>query len=81
MTFEFITHRDFDSTPAQYVRYLRDTQRAAEATLTKPVQKWPRGSSHDISRAIISECAEAYEDIVLEFGLFDAHGRLADFAQ
>ena len=77
---EFITERDCDTTPAQYARYLRDTYANAKRTLTLPEQQWPRGSSHDISRAIMAECDEAHADLALEFGLFDAYGRLAEFA-
>jgi hypothetical protein len=80
MTFEFINARDFDDTPAQYVRYLRDSYANAERILSLPEQKWPRGSSHDISRAIMAECQEAHDDIALEFGLYSAEGKLIDYA-
>ncbi len=78
---EFIAERDFETTPSRYAQYLRDTYRNAERNLSLPEQKWPRGSSHDISRAIMAECDEAYGDLALEFGLFNADGRLAEFAQ
>jgi hypothetical protein len=80
MAFEFITERDFDSTPAQYVQYLRDSHNYAKRILSLPVQQWPRGSSHEISRAIMAECAEAHDDIALEFGLYSAEGKLVDYA-
>lgn len=79
--FEFIQLRDFDTTPERYVAYLRDTHAAAKNTLAKPAEQWPRGSSHEVSRAIIHECDMAYEDVVLEFGLFSAEGKLVGFAE
>ena len=78
---EFISERDFETTPARYAEYLRDTYSNAKRNLSLPEQKWPRGSSHDISRAIMAECDEAYGDLALEFGLFNADGHLAEFAQ
>jgi hypothetical protein len=70
-----------DTTPAHYVQYLRDTKRNAERILSEPVQNWPKGTSHDISRQIIDECAEHYENLVLDFGEFTAYGKLAGFAR
>jgi hypothetical protein len=81
MPYEFISQRDFETAPQRYANYLRDTQANARRTLQEPEQKWPRGSSHDISRQIIDECQEAYEELVLDFGVFDAHGRLVEFAE
>ena len=81
MAFEFITERDFDSTPAQYAKYLLDSRLNARRILSLPVQQWPRGSSHEISRAIIAECGEAHDDIALEFGLYSADGKLVDYAE
>lgn len=80
MTPEFITARDFDTTPARYAQYLSDTRDNAERTLSLPDQQWPRGSSHDISRAIIAECDEAHHDLALEFGLYSAAGTLVGWA-
>lgn len=81
MAFEFIQPRDFDSTPARYVQYLRDSYNNAKRILSEPVQQWPRGTSHEISRAIMAECQEAHEDIALEFGLYSAEGKLVDYAE
>lgn len=81
MAFEFITERDFDSTPAKYVQYLRDSHSNAKRILSMPEQQWPRGSSHEISRAIMAECEEAHDDIALEFGLYSAEGKLVDYAE
>ncbi len=75
-----VADRDFETTPARYAAYLRDTYENSKRILGEPVQQWPRGSSHDISRQIMEEAQERYEDIVLEFGTFDAHGKLNGFA-
>jgi hypothetical protein len=48
MTNEFINPRNIELTPAQYVRYLRDTHANAKRILSLPVQQWQRGSSHEI---------------------------------
>lgn len=78
--YKFITeYNPYDSTVKQYVRYLESCIHAAKANLAKPVVTWPNGSSHEISMMMITECESAYADIVLEHGLFDAHGRLVDF--
>jgi len=77
---EFIAARDFDTTPTRYAEYLRDTYSNAKRILSLPEQQWPRGSSHNISRAIMAECDEAYGDLALEFGLFNANGKLVDYA-
>jgi hypothetical protein len=69
-----------DATPTAYVDYLRHTVAVAKRTLAQPEEQWPKGSSHVISRQVISEAQEAYEELALEHGLFDAHGRLASFA-
>ena len=81
MAYEFITARDFDTTPERYAAYLRDTHAAAKRTLEAPAQQWPRGSSHEIARAIMAECDEALGDLSIEFGLFNADGRLVAFAR
>lgn len=73
MSYEFISAREFDTTPKQYEQYLRDTYANAKETFAKPVQNWPRGTSHEIARAIMSECEAAICDLRLEFGLFDPH--------
>jgi hypothetical protein len=69
-----------DATPTTYVNYLRHTVAVAKRALAQPEQQWPKGSSHVISRQVIFEAQEAYEELALEHGLFDAHGRLAAFA-
>lgn len=79
--YEFIHARSFDTTPTKYVQYLRDTWLCASNTLKQPVQNWPRGDSHTISRAIQSECEAAHEDIALEFGEYDACGCLTGYAE
>lgn len=77
---EFVSERDFDTSPARYAKYLRDTYKNAERTLSLPVQNWPKGSSHEIARAIMMECQEAHDDLALEFGLYSAEGKLVDYA-
>lgn len=79
--FEFIAPRDFDTTPKRYAQYLRDSYRTAERTLELPVEKWASGTSHEISRTIMSECKEAMADLALDFGLFTADGKLSDYAE
>jgi hypothetical protein len=69
-----------DVTPEHYASYLRDKLRNAERILSLPVQTWPKGSSHDIARAIIDECQEHYSNLVLDHGQFTAYGQLAGFA-
>ena len=79
MAYEFIEERDFDCSPASYAEYLRATEASARRTLEQPEAKWPRGSSHEISRQILDECQDAYAGLALDFGLFDLHGRLVGF--
>lgn len=81
MEYEFIQARDFECTPKRYEQYLKDTYANAKRTLEMPEQQWPRGSSHEISRAIMSECEDAACDLRLEFGLFDPFtGKCVDLA-
>lgn len=80
MAYEFICERDFETTPARYAEYLKDTYANAQRTLSMPVQQWPRGNSHEISRAVMLECEEAICDLRLEFGLFNSEGKLAGYA-
>lgn len=78
--YEFITeYSPYDSTVKQYVEYLKSCVHAAKANLAKPVVAWPKGSSHAVSMMMITECESAYADIVVEYGLFDAYGKLVDF--
>lgn len=80
MEFEFISPRDFETTPARYAQYLRDSYNNAKCILSDPVQQWPRGTSHEIARAIMAECELAHDDLALEFGLFTPYGKLAGYA-
>lgn len=81
MAYEFICERDFETTPARYAKYLKDTYANAQRTLSMPVQHWPRGTSHEISQAIIFECEEAICDLRMQFGLFDAEFKLVGYAE
>lgn len=72
--------QDSDATPQAYAEYLRHNVEVARRTLLEPVQQWPRGSSHDISRQIIAEAQEAYSVLAIERGLYDATGKLSSFA-
>lgn len=78
---EFISTRDFETSPSRYVEYLRDAYRNAEKTLSQPVQQWPKGSSYEIAHAIMLECEEAHYDVALEFGLYDVNGKLIGYAE
>lgn len=78
MTYQFITARDFETTPARYAEYLHDTYIYADQMLSRPVQKWPAGDSHTISNAIKNECRIAILELNIDFGLFNAHGYLVD---
>lgn len=69
-----------DGDPARYVEYLRDCYRTAARILREPVQQWPRGDSHSISREIQALATEYAFDVKLEFGLFDAYGKLTGYA-
>lgn len=80
MTYEFICNRDFETTPTEYAKYLKSTYDNAKRILSLPVENWPRGTSHEISSFIISECEDAICDLKLEFGLFNADGKLVGFA-
>lgn len=78
--YQFITPYDPSIfTTKTYVRYLESCIHAAKANLAKPVIAWPNGSSHEISKAMIAECESSYADMVIQYGLFDAYGKLVDF--
>ena len=81
MNHQYVSEKDVDVTPKTYIKYLRDTFNNAKGNLALPEQQWPRGSSHDISRAIMEECEDLYFDTVLEYGLFSAYGKLIDFQE
>ena len=70
-----------DGDPARYVDYLRDCWRAAARALRQPAQRWPTGDSHTVSREI-QALAHAYAfDMALEYGVYDAHGKLTGYAR
>lgn len=78
----FITSFDpVDGNPARYVEFLRDTYRNAKRILREPVQQWPRGTSHEIAKAQMLEAEEKAQDMMLDYGLFDAYGKLTGYAQ
>ena len=80
---DFIAPFDtLDGDPARYVEFLRDTYRNAKRILREPVQQWPRGSSHDISRAIMLDAEIIAQDMAIDYGLFDPFtGRVVDYAR
>lgn len=71
-----------DGDPARYVDFLRDAYRNARRILREPEQQWPRGSSHDISRAIMADAEIIAADMAVEYGLFDPFtGRVVGYAR
>lgn len=60
-----------DADPARYVEFLRDTYRNARRILREPEQQWATGSSHEISRRLMTEAEIIANDIAVEYGLFD----------
>ena len=69
-----------DGEPARYVEFLRDTYRNAKRILSMPVQQWPRGSSHEIAQAQMLEAEANAQDMMLDYGIFDAYGKLTGYA-
>ena len=76
MEYEFIHEKSFDTPAKVYAKYLYDTKKTAEETLLKPVQNWPKGTSHEISRIVITEVESAAFDLNLNYGTFDANGKV-----
>jgi hypothetical protein len=70
-----------DGNPARYVEYLRDCWRCAARTLRRPVEQWPAGDSHSVSREIQALAQGYASDMAVEYGLFDAYGRLTGYAR
>lgn len=70
-----------DGDPARYVEYLRDCWRTAANTLRQPVQHWPRGTSHDVARQIQALAHARAQDMAIDYGLFDANGRLTGYLE
>lgn len=70
---------DSDSTPAQYLQYLRHQYRVARRTLAQPVEQWPTGTSHEISRETMALCEEHAFDLKVTHGKFNANGQFAGF--
>lgn len=60
-----------DADPARYVEFLRDTYRNARRIMREPEQQWQTGSSHAISRRIMTDAEIIASDIAVEYGLFD----------
>jgi hypothetical protein len=69
-----------DGDPERYVEYLRDCWRNAARILREPVQQWPRGDSHSISREIQAIAQEYASDMAIDYGLFNAYGKLTGYA-
>lgn len=69
-----------DGDPGRYVEFLRDTYRNAKRIMSLPVQQWPRGSSHEISRGMMIEAEAKAQDMMLQYGVFDAYGKLTGYA-
>ena len=80
MTTPLVQPFDRIGDPAQYVEYLRACYRTANRTLREPVQQWPRGDSHSVSREIQALAIQYATDVQLEFGLFNAYGQLTGYA-
>jgi hypothetical protein len=70
-----------DGDPERYVEYLRDCWRAAARALRQPAQRWPAGDSHIVSREIQALAQEYAFDLALEYGVYDAHGKLTGYAR
>jgi hypothetical protein len=70
-----------DGDPARYVEYLRDCWRSAAMNLNRPVQQWATGDSHSMSREIQRLCEEYAQGMAIEYGVFDAHGKLTGYAR
>lgn len=80
MAFQFIAEFDVLGNPEHYAQYLRETYKNSKRILGLPEQQWPKGSSHEISRQIMQECDEAYCDLNLTYGLYDAFGKLVGYS-
>lgn len=62
-------------------KYLQDCIRGARANLAKPNIRYPNGRmSHDVEREHLAQCEFELADLAIDCGLFDAHGRLVDYA-
>ena len=68
-----------DGDPNRYIEYLRDCWRAAARTLRQPAQNWPTGNSHAVSREIQNLAQEYAFDMALEYGVYDAYGKLIGY--
>ena len=70
-----------DQDPAKYIEHLRDIWRNAARHLRQPVQQWPAGDSHTISRNLQLEAQAIAMDMAVEYGIYDAYGRLTGYSR
>lgn len=72
---KYIKPHDFETTPAKYAEYLKHEVNNAKKILAEPEVQWSIGSSHVFSQKVIAECKFAYQNLIIDFGLWDADGR------
>lgn len=77
---KLLNSRDFETTPAQYAKFIHTQISWAKGILVQPAQAWQNGSSHVLARQMIDECTVAYANLVLEHGQFYANGSFAGFS-
>jgi len=75
----FIQSRDAETTPAQYANYLQHQYDNAKRHLAAPDVQWGNGSSHEFSRAQITEINEAYQNLVIDEGFWTTDGKFSGF--
>lgn len=63
-------------------QFLLETIARCKANLAKPNVRYPNGRmSHDVEAEHLDRVTEEYEDYALEFGQFNAYGKLVSFAE